>query len=1246
MADTQDPPASGGSKTFGIHKYDPNFCLGAEQPREARRRGYEDKYEDDAMGEELSDDARIWRVMLDEGRANDAAMLQRFRDHLDVDLVFAGLFSAVLTTFVAQTSQLSSDASDTTIALLLELIAIQRAWASNSRVDGVASYTLPPPAPSPSPWINRCWFLSLIFSLLAAFGAVVVRQWLQEYENDITGPPKRRALVRHYRRVGLKLYKVHLIVPILPMLLHVSLLLFFVGLTLYVRQSDRSMSNGIIALTAAIYLVYLGTNLMPVIRPECPYRSPLSTGAHWAKCMVALLYALLPARLRIKASLPFSAFSTCAKTIKRRIGRSHATLRHRLKDSWKEVFKTPAAHEWQAVLNSSDATIPDSLNLMTQASSDLSVTPLVVQASSSLPIDRPVYGDYGFKDPGSQELLRHRVLPWFINALSTRRMVFNWAPGREIELQRMACVLLLIPLTWSDNVLWDEINTTQYHTCILRVLQALTSALLELLITPTSTTTDVATLSMTLLALGNRLDDLDCNSKLLQNGALFDSITAAYSSLPEPPSLAVLRLRPVIWRAALVYLRKYERPMDGAQHFAIALWRSAHSEAPFPDGDDRRKEHLATLPRLSLQEWLYLHPDWSEMVTIAMYCLLCPRSCKSHENFRSYPVTKVSDASRLHMACHAIESYVKRDNTDSDGNVAFDDNLGFLATQFVGALVTTLGYGSIESALRRIGHPAVAAAFKSTFLARTALLSTANCWEADARLSATFAVSLFWLLMEVIAALRMIDDSDKQLAIRMLNRHATGYYDALLGEISVANLEHFRPAVEVILQDPALAVLDISDILAAFLTPVLDEATSESNPLTRSSMSADNAPPGSAPSNQPADNMVWCLYLSALCAARANSTLVGKKFSDASRTLHSALLSLSTYRDTWKSELTLQLKNEFIPLAVALAMKSMHGRAALAEWVDDFPTLVQDPNSGLDVRVPFKARFCEDLDWYRYFTSDPDKHIHAPSRRRNWELHISMLVSFEEAVERMKNAERATKQASRNSQGDGTEVDANNDFENAGNAGRVHGDLENQKGAERRDSETTDRLRTLGAWVSTSFKRVRPFLVGGRDRSSSIALIARNVDVERDAGTSLAADSGSSGGSPLAPEMASEGERDGSSDESFVTARADDEGQDDEQDNDGEHSQGGEHRDDSRRQAEHVPHVQRSQTPEKVEGIGAREDAEHGRNTSVREIRDAGRRGEQDRDDAQIQAEEDSHAQPDDEEDSGAPGEVGKSDEH
>ncbi|KAL1669932.1 hypothetical protein GGF50DRAFT_39735, partial [Schizophyllum commune] len=195
---------------------------------------YEEKYEDDALGEELGDNARVWRVLLDEGRASDTATLSGLRDHLDVDLVFAGLFSAVVTTFVAQTSQTSQpDAGVTNLSLLSELVAIQRAMANNLPVDAVRAAGAMDSA-GPNITINRCWFLSLVFSLLAAFGAVVMRQWLQEYESDIEGSFKRRAIVRHYRRVGLKRYNVHVIVPVLPVLLHVSLLLFFVGLILYV----------------------------------------------------------------------------------------------------------------------------------------------------------------------------------------------------------------------------------------------------------------------------------------------------------------------------------------------------------------------------------------------------------------------------------------------------------------------------------------------------------------------------------------------------------------------------------------------------------------------------------------------------------------------------------------------------------------------------------------------------------------------------------------------------------------------------------------------------------------------------------------------------------------------------------------------------------------------------------------------------------------------------------------------------
>ena len=110
--------------------------------------------------------------------------------------------------------------------------------------------------------------------------------------------------------------------------------------------------------------------------------------------------------------------------------------------------------------------------------------------------------------------------------------------------------------------------------------------------------------------------------------------------------------------------------------------------------------------------------------------------------------------------------------------------------------------------------------------------------------------------------------------------------------------------------------------------------------------------------------MHHCPYLHALCAARANSELADKKFPDASHKLHSALLLLnSTYHDTWKSELTGQLKKRYIPLAVAFALKSTHGCKALAEWVDDLPTLVHDPNSGLKVWFSAEARIGEDLNW-------------------------------------------------------------------------------------------------------------------------------------------------------------------------------------------------------------------------------------------------------------------------------------------
>ena len=82
--------------------------------------------------------------------------------------------------------------------------------------------------------------------------------------------------------------------------------------------------------------------------------------------------------------------------------------------------------------------------------------------------------------------------------------------------------------------------------------------------------------------------------------------------------------------------------------------------------------------------------------------------------------------------------------------------------------------------------------------------------------------------------------------------------------------------------------------------------------------------------------------------------------------------------------------------------------------------------------------------------------------------------------------ECAAVEAQRNSRGDGAEADANNDVKQPG---RVHGGLEKQGGAELTHNETTDWLRSLGAWVVAPAQSVRP-LLGAMNRAMIRVLLA------------------------------------------------------------------------------------------------------------------------------------------------------------
>ncbi|KAK0433022.1 hypothetical protein EV421DRAFT_1449474 [Armillaria borealis] len=251
---------------------------------------YEEKYSEDTRYEETGPNARVWRTYQDESLVFDMNMVGQLRD--SVDVLLAGLFSAVVTSFVAQTYQsLQVDYVQMSASLLFELVAVQRALASGSSVESVPLSPFNPdttfiPAIN-DVWVNGLWFTSLALSLTTALAAVLVKQWLHHYTSLPSGTPRERSHVRQYRYAGFQRWNVPMIAGLLPVLMHVSLALFFAGLSVFLYPLRVSLSWIVGAIAALAYTVYLIAIVLPILFLQCPYRTPLSDHLYFAYNYIA-----------------------------------------------------------------------------------------------------------------------------------------------------------------------------------------------------------------------------------------------------------------------------------------------------------------------------------------------------------------------------------------------------------------------------------------------------------------------------------------------------------------------------------------------------------------------------------------------------------------------------------------------------------------------------------------------------------------------------------------------------------------------------------------------------------------------------------------------------------------------------------------------------------------------------------------------------------------------------------------------
>ncbi|KAI0729093.1 hypothetical protein BC629DRAFT_1302806, partial [Irpex lacteus] len=224
----------------------------------------------------LSGQPTGWAAMGKEVREFDEEKIRNSKEDIDTLLVFAGLFSAVLSAFVvAAYPSLQPDRMDT-VVYTLQVIAAQTA-GYHLIGNAITSSPAPlPPLPAFKPAsndirVNILWFASLVISLITASFAMLVKQWLREFLAVDVPSPQARLRIRHFREPQLRKWMVFEIAASLPLLLQLSLGLFFVGLCYFTAAIHANIGYTTLPLVVGWALFFFTVSALPIFFPRCPY---------------------------------------------------------------------------------------------------------------------------------------------------------------------------------------------------------------------------------------------------------------------------------------------------------------------------------------------------------------------------------------------------------------------------------------------------------------------------------------------------------------------------------------------------------------------------------------------------------------------------------------------------------------------------------------------------------------------------------------------------------------------------------------------------------------------------------------------------------------------------------------------------------------------------------------------------------------------------------------------------------------
>ncbi|KAH9071490.1 hypothetical protein EDB83DRAFT_251713, partial [Lactarius deliciosus] len=240
----------------------------------------------------------------------DKEITELWRGEAESILVFTGLFSGgVVATFLSISyNNLFPNYTDRTNTLLAQisqqLFDISKGVSSPNDVPFSNDFLF---TPSPSAIrVNVIWFLSLVLSIASAVNATLFQQWARRYL-ELTRhrvAPHKRARTRAYMHNGIASFKMSRAVKAMPVLLHLSIFLFFAGLIDFLWDTNSTVGSWTFGSIMVFGFSYLALTVLPNLCLNCPYSTPVSEMS-WHLSHRLLLFILLLAQRLDDLSLEY-----------------------------------------------------------------------------------------------------------------------------------------------------------------------------------------------------------------------------------------------------------------------------------------------------------------------------------------------------------------------------------------------------------------------------------------------------------------------------------------------------------------------------------------------------------------------------------------------------------------------------------------------------------------------------------------------------------------------------------------------------------------------------------------------------------------------------------------------------------------------------------------------------------------------------------------------------------------------------